>query len=64
LLQKYGAEISQNGTSKNLIDAFNLFAVAHGGAGMSGGDDFAIAAEAGRKTLQRAVLMGRTAGNE
>src|SRR4029450_81769 len=33
-------------------------------AGLSGGDNLAIAAQAGGKTLQRAVLMGRAAGDE
>jgi hypothetical protein len=44
LLQKYGAEISQNGTNENSIDAFGLFAASHCGAGMSGGDDLAVVA--------------------
>src|SRR5881397_3708782 len=34
------------------------------GAGASGGNNLAIAAQAGRKTLQGAVLMSRAAGDE
>src|SRR5438105_7743438 len=34
------------------------------GAGMSGGNNLAMAAQAGSKALQGAVLMGRAAGDE
>ena len=47
-----------------MIDILDLFAAVNRGAGMSGGDNVAIAAQAGRKTLQGAVLMGGAAGDE